>query len=481
MKQSQIILPSFYIIISLVASALLLGKITERPLDPDAIQNVRIASHLAHFGIFSYDHFEPPNKPTMKREPIPIFALALLVMSDKTLAQARPFDKLFNDDPLLILKRINIFWCFVAYIGICVLIFLMYDNILWRLLVPPTVLLLTNYSLMDQYVDRLTTEVVAAAALVWAAVALLAFSKSPTRYRAIGVGVALACAALVKAALFYVSIFAIVTLGLLYFITNYEKEYKRRLRLSFTVLVLSFLTIVGIWVARNAIELNKFRIAERGGDVFYFRVLLMERPILGSIYHFSPKEFRASLGKITGYTDDDLKEGGRLEYVKKRRWEIYREMMGREGLKLSRSKAQAWLTRKAISEYAKHPSYYLVWPFVFAYRGSFILTPAHTNSVVLYFISLGLVVNFLGVGIVSFYRRDIKTYAVFVLPVGYFIFHALVTHSLQRYNEPLTPFVWLAAAYSVFHLLTSSGMIDQVTVPSYAREKAVEKSEREPN
>ena len=112
MKQSQIILPSFYIIISLVASALLLGKITERPLDPDAIQNVRIASHLAHFGIFSYDHFEPPNKPTMKREPIPIFALALLVMSDKTLAQARPFDKLFNDDPLLILKRINIFWCF---------------------------------------------------------------------------------------------------------------------------------------------------------------------------------------------------------------------------------------------------------------------------------------------------------------------------------------------------------------------------------
>ena len=92
--------------------------------------------------------------------------------------------------------------------------------------------------------------------------------------------------------------------------------------------MLSFLTIVGIWVARNAIELNKFRIAERGGDVFYFSVLLMERPILGSIYHFSPKEFRASLGKITGYTDDDLKEGGRLEYVKKRRWEIYREMMG---------------------------------------------------------------------------------------------------------------------------------------------------------
>ena len=242
--------------------------------------------------------FEPPYKPTMKREPIPIFALALLIMSDKTLAQARPFDKLFNDEPLLILKRINIFWCFVAYIGICVLIFLMYDNILWRLLVPPTVLLLTNYSLMDQYVDRLTTEAVAAAALVWAAVALLAFSKSPTRYRAIGVGVALACAALVKAALFYVSIFAIVTLGLLYFITNYEKEYKRRLRLSFTVLVLSFLTIVSIWVARNAIELNKFRIAERGGDVFYFRVLLMERPILGSIYHFSLSGFELPLGRL---------------------------------------------------------------------------------------------------------------------------------------------------------------------------------------
>ena len=53
--------------------------------------------------------------------------------------------------------------------------------------------------------------------------------------------------------------------------------------------------------------------------------------------------------------------------------------------------------------------------------------------------SLALVLNFLAVGIISFFRRDLRTYAVFALPLGYFLFHAIVTHSLNRYNEPDNP------------------------------------------
>lgn len=469
MKLCQI-LASFYIGLCLIASALLLGKINDRPLDPDATQNVRTASHLAHFGIFSYDHFEPPSQPTMKREPLPIFALAVLILTNKTLAEARPFDNLFYGEPLLILKRINVFWAFLTYCGICLLVFLMYDNIQWRVVVPPIVIFLTNYSFMDQYVNRLTTEAVAAAALVWAAVALLAFVKLPTRNYAIAVGIALACAALVKAALFYVSIFAITTIAILFFITNAEKQTIRRHRAAFLVLVASFLAVVGIWVGRNAIELNQFRIADRGGDAFYFRVLLMQKPIFGSVYAFSPRQYREVIGRVTGYTDEDLKQGGKLEYVKKKRWDIYREMMRREGVKLSRSKAQSWLTRKAIKEYVKHPSYYLVWPFVFAYRGSFFLTPRGDTRIVsaspsiLYHMSLALVLNFLAVGIISFFRRDLRTYAVFALPLGYFLFHAIVTHSLNRYNEPITPFVWLAAAYSIFRLIVYCGLVEEAEV-----------------
>ena len=67
--------------------------------------------------------------------------------------------------------------------------------------------------------------------------ALLAFVKLPTRNYAIAVGIALACEALVKAALFYVSIFAITTIAILFFITNAEKQTIRRHRAAFLVLV----------------------------------------------------------------------------------------------------------------------------------------------------------------------------------------------------------------------------------------------------
>ena len=447
----------FYGLLSVLAAFAVSTNISNRELDPDAVQNVRTASHLLHYGIYSYDHKEPPVRPTMKREPLPIFVLAGWIMLDYRLSHLRPYERLYSGFALTALKQVNLAWAFLTYIGICYLVWITSTNLSWRVIVPPFIIFMTNYSFFDSYVDRLLTEPPAACFLVWAACMLLKLVQSPGRNNAIRLAVFLALLSLTKAAFFYVSLCLIIVLGLFLYYRHYRRHdlnftVRRAVAVSAVVLV-SFLLVISIWIVRNGIALGQYRIADRGGDIFYFRVLLMQKPILGSLYAFSPRPYKPLIGELTGYNQEDLKSGGILEYAKKMRWDIYREMMRAEGVKYTRSKAQGWLMRKGLEAYITHPSYYLVWPLVFAYRVSFFLTPARNIGPFAFIASLLLVCNFLLVTIISIVTRRLETAAVFILPLTYYAFVAVVTHGIPRYGEPLTPFVWLAAAYTASALL----------------------------
>ena len=216
-----------YGLLCILAAFAVSANISNRELDPDAVQNVRTASHLAHYGIYSYDHEEPPVRPTMKREPLPIFVLAGWIMLDNRLNYLRPYEELYSGSALTALKEVNLAWAFLTYIGICYLVWITSTNLLWRVIVPPFIIFMTNYSFLDSYIDRLLTEPPAACFLVWSACMLVNFVQLPGRNNAIRLGVLLALLALTKAAFFYVSLCLIIVLGLFL--------YYRRHYLNFTV------------------------------------------------------------------------------------------------------------------------------------------------------------------------------------------------------------------------------------------------------
>jgi hypothetical protein len=340
---------------------------------------------------------------------------------------------------------------------------------------------MTNYSFLDGYVDKMLTEPAAVCFLVWSACMLLKFVRLPEKNNAIWLGVSLALLALTKASFFYVSVFAVVIIGLLLYYRQRGLNLTARSAVAASsVVLISFLLVIGIWIVRNGITSGQFRIADRGGDIFYFRVLLMQKPILGSLYAFSPPPYKPLIGDLTGYNREDLKPAGIMEYVKKKRWDIYREMMQSEGVKYSRSKAQGWLMRKGLEAYITHPSYYLVWPLIFAYRVSFFLTPyARHVPVFVYTVSFLLVCNFLLVTMISLAARQLETVAVFTLPFTYYAFLALVTHGIPRYGEPLTPFIWLAAAYTASAILERLGRTGKFWWANTMRQHVVSQSRTE--
>jgi hypothetical protein len=302
---------------------------------------------------------------------------------------------------------------------------------------------------------------------------MLLFVQRPSRRRAIILGISLACLALTKAAFFYISLGAIIVLAIQMYTRRKAFEIQAPLP-SFRILggqrefpilgfvLLSFLGVTGIWVVRNAVELHQFRIADRGGDVLYLRVLTMQKPILGGLYAYAPRVYQPWIGEITGYERKDIEPGGRLadllarnreDDIRKKRWKIYQAEMEKAGVKFrGRNKAQGWLAREALKRYVSDPVALVGWLPVFAMRGSFFLFNELTDKAIYIHLTVLLILNFLAVSLVSLFRSRVETCSVFMLALGLYLFHAMFTHGLQRYNEPLVPFVWLALVYTASYL-----------------------------
>jgi len=470
--RSTLVLAAYYLLLCLIFTGFLVTKISNRVINPDARQNVQIASHLAHYGFFSFDRAEPPKKPTMAREPLPIFATAAWILINPELRNVRPFSELMVGQPLMELKELNILWAFFLHLGICVLIFSISTNLIWRFAVPPFVSGMTNLTFLDEYVDKLLTQPPAGCFLVWAAVCLLLFVQNPTRRRALALGVSLACLALTKAAFFYVSLGAIIVLAIQMYWRPEAFQLEGPLppfrvfnRFSIPVLgfvLVAFLCVIGVWIARNAVQLHQLRVSDRGGDVLYMRVLTMEKPALGGLYAYAPRPYQGWIGQITSYTRQDLRPGGKLadlssknpeEDIRKKRWQIYRVDMQKAGVEFQgRTKSQNWLAREGLRRYLSDPVAVAGWTPVYAMRGSFFLFNKQGKNDAANHFTVFLILNFLIVSLVTLFRWRIEACAVFLLPLGVFSFHALFTHGLARYNEPTVPFIWLALVYTLTYL-----------------------------
>ena len=296
-------------------------------------------------------------------------------------------------------------------------------------------------------VDRLYTELPEVALMLLAAWSAVRFVRGKTKPRALWLGVALGLLALCKASFLYIGLGFI----LLLLVTDRAKHFRPRpgkpawrdFVLTYAMIALAMFATIAPWIVRNAVVFGNPQIAS-GTDVSVLgiRLLLMEQPLLGQLYLYSPKKWL--VGPLTGYGPDDLKPGGRLEgatKAKMKRGAIFAERIEDEGYQGDRSK---WVKGKFFNYVVDHPLRYIASIGVFAYEGMWFMPRAGSFNLV-------AVLCFFGIFFGALLTRDQVLLAAFGLPAGLFFFIAMFTHGLTRYTSPMTPFVilsvlWLLAA-----------------------------------
>jgi hypothetical protein len=452
------------------------AHLTANPLTADAKQNAITAYHLVHHGVWGYGEVDSvPPRPTMQREPLPILAISVLLLLHPNFAEPYSIADIVDGRLTRTVKLVNVFWRFLVAFFIFLLCLELFRGQVIAGVVALITLVVSDMTFLSigPFVDRLYTELPAAALLLAASWCAVRFVQQETTSRATCLGIAMALLALTKAAFFYIGIVFILLLFLperVKLVRQPDDQSLRRLRITYGVLVAVFFATLAPWVMRNTITNGKFAIVTRAEDVLGLRMLLTEQPPLGVIYFSSPSPLKKRLGPLFGYSAADLKVGGILDgitFAKQRRKEIYKSRMEAEGY---RGNEQPWLRRAILSSIVEHPLRYFSSVGVFAYRGMWFMRPSplmpRIDPLSFYAFSALSVMCFLGVFFGGLIASNKTLIAAFGLGGGAFLLHSALTHALTRYNAPLTPLViistlWLCVA--VWGLLRRPR--EQVSVP----------------
>jgi hypothetical protein len=429
------------------------GYATASPIESDAHQNLRAAYHLVHTGVMGADHLETDKpRPQMRREPVPILAITAF------LALHPAFDKPYTiadvaEGPLTkTVKGVNAFWRFLAavfFMLLCAELFVpRYTAAAWGL--AGLALSETFFFLQPAYVDRLMTEIPGAAMLLASSWCAVRFAKKKNSPRAIALGLALGLLALTKAAFFYISIVFVSLLLLMDIIKNRRGGkigFSNELTGPYLGVMLALSATIAPWMIRNYVEFGTAQITERASEIMGTRVLLVEQPLLGEIYFFTPAWLRKwSVGSLTGYTPTDLLPGGpigKLPDIKEKHMGIFAQRMQAEKFT---GDAEQWRRQMVIRYIAEHPIRYVASIPIFAYKGMGFMQEwslLFNGLVLLCFFSVFLWALFAGEQILV---------AAFGLGAGLFAFTSVFTDALVRYNSPMVPLVvisvmWVAAVF----------------------------------
>lgn len=97
-----------------------MNAINAQALGDDASQNVRSAVNLVRHGVYSHQPISPDVTPDFRREPLPNFLLAFYLRiadfwSPSLLDQ---LGQAFVDSFLVLVKRINLLWAAVLFLGV---------------------------------------------------------------------------------------------------------------------------------------------------------------------------------------------------------------------------------------------------------------------------------------------------------------------------------------------------------------------------
>lgn len=449
----------------LVLLVLWAGAIKPTPIEKDSAETVRMALNLSRHGVMSLDE-AAPFAPSMYREPLPVAMTALAVRASDVVLGPATDEEYFLGDRGRALKLQNLLWMSlltsVAYWAI--LTFTHSLAAAWIGAALIGLLPFANRLIVVLRLDRLDVEPPAAALLLLASTCLaLGFTRSRRGYIVVSAA-AFAALALVKAAMAYVFAGVVVVLLVTCLWRPWRAQWAKQVT-NVMLLAVVFALCVVPWMSRNQQALGAFAIADRGGGVLMIRAVknsMTAQEYLGAFYVWSPWIARPVVGKLLGFSRQDLQRGGRLQRLNRSPTsdfaadDIAAERAGRpqdaisyyrrakaEQVKVSRELAAAGnshpdtaadelLERRALDEIAAHPFKHLATTLPFLWRGAAVPS------------GLIVVVCWLAV------RRRNGELALLVLPaIGVIGFHALLTHFLPRYASPTIPLAMVALAIAV--------------------------------
>jgi hypothetical protein len=466
--QSNKIKDFYYVLFSLFVACsfayLTLNYITEAPIKSDAQQNARAAYHLVHTGVIGADTVEKANpKPQLRREPVPILIIAALLLVHPDFDKPYTIAELTSGPLAKTVKEVNAFWRFLATLFIFLLCKELFSD--WRLAAALGLVCLAASEVLFfaslKNVDRLFTEIPAAALILMASWSAVRFVRTKSISRAAWLGISLGALGLTKAAFLYVGIGFITILlaleGLKLLRPDAPRGSLRNLSASYAMLVLTMLAVNATWIVRNYAQFGTPHMANRADTILGYRLLLAEQPLLGQIYAFSPTGIRRVIEPWTGYAPEDLTTGGRLEglaYAQSKPADILKKRMEAEGFQ---NDEDEWLRRAALNFVIQHPLRYIATIGVFAYKGMGFMSDPEiaaaigVDRVILILLNAVAVLCFLGVFLGAVVVGNQVLVAAFGLGAGSFLFMAMFTNAMARFSAPITPLVIL----SLLWLLTA--------------------------
>src|SRR5262249_31039691 len=309
-------------------------------------------------------------------------------------------------------------------------------------------------------VDRLYTEIPAAALILVASWSAVRFVRTKSIGRAAWLGVTLGALALTKAAFLYIAIGFIALLATLEGLKLLQAESPsaalRKVSSAYAVLIIAVLATNATWIVRNYAEFGKPQ-TSRGDSILVYRLSLSQQPLLGHIYAHSPGAIRRVIGPWIGYSAEDLKPGGRLDenlpaqgkladFVKR----MKAERMKAEGLEWNEGNYEE-VRGEALDFVIQNPLRYVATIGVFAYKGMWFMK--YSGGWVAIAFNAVAILCFLGVFLGAVAARNLTLVATFGLSAGSFLFMSMFTLAMTRFNAPIPPIVIL----SVLVLLVALG------------------------
>jgi hypothetical protein len=444
-----------------IAALILIGywfsHISDAPVGDDSYQTLRMALNLEREGVMSLD-VVPPYTPSMYREPFPVWIMALNVKVAKLLFGA-PDDpeSYFEGDHVRYLKYLNVFW-FAALTGSAFWACYLFTSSVFTstaaALLVNVRLPMTNSGPLALGLNNLYSEQAAAALLMLASSFLvLAIRRGRIRDAALA-GLFFGMLALTKAVMLYVFFGLLIALiGLLLPPVRRFLPHRVAWR-PLLALVLACGIVVLPWVSRNHTVFNSWQVAERGGVVLYLRAVknqMTAEEYLGSFFVWAPG-LSELWGYVLGFSDEDLREGGRLQRLNRTadadfaERDLAAELAGNpegaisyyhraraarmgliaefneRGIPNARHEADKILQQRALSMIRQDLGSHLIMTIPFLWRG------ALTTSIAL-------------IGCLAYALARRRTdFVMFMLPAsGTVAFYALFSHFISRYNVPFVP------------------------------------------
>jgi hypothetical protein len=424
-------------------------QIDGAPVERDSNQTVRMALDLDRHGVMSLDE-SAPYTATDYREPIPVLACYLGIKIIDALMGPAPEDAYFSGERVKYLKYQNLLWlALLSVASFWATVELTASPALALIAVVLVNLPFAGGPLDMRLTDDLYSEMIASAFFVLACTCLgIGFSRQRLGYL-IAAGVLFGIVTLTKAAVLYIFAGVVMLLPLFYFLRRFPVRAGMR---DIAVLVLAFFVVISPWMYRNYVQLGSFQLSQRAGVVLMYRALEDQMTPLeykGTFYVWAPNSLRRPIGKLLGFSHDDLQRGGRLQrisiledtdfakddlaaehagrpdlsltYYRKARAERTQVEMqlAKAGRPQAELEGDEILKKRAAGMIMAQPGRWLVLTVPYLWRGATLVFPILLVALVL-----------------ALRRRDYQL-ALFALPAfGLVMFYALFSHFIARYGVP---------------------------------------------